>query len=275
MTGKVYLVGAGPGDPELLTRKAFRLLETADVVLHDDLVSPEILALISPGASVCNVGKRCGQKSFTQEEIHELMLLNARLGRAVVRLKGGDPLIFSRIAEEMEALREARIPFEIVPGVTAASAAAAASRIPLTARSAASKLVFLTAHCRGAAPRLDWPDTLSPDTTVVVYMPGRRYAEIADKLIRSGLAGNTPSLLISRASTDQEGIVKTTLQELPKIAEQPAPAVLIAGPVAAAPSAAGRHPAVEQRNPVNSHGRRPPLQEWRRALLVFAESWYG
>ncbi len=134
MSGKVYLVGAGPGDPELLTRKALRLLRAADVVLHDDLVAPEILALIPPTARLHNVGKRCGRKSITQEEINALLVAYASDGLTVVRLKGGDPLIFGRAGEEMEVLWEARIDFEVVPGVTAALGAAAAARIPLTDR---------------------------------------------------------------------------------------------------------------------------------------------
>ena len=134
MKGKVYLVGAGPGDPELLTLKALRLLRTAEAVLHDDLVAPEILRLIPPAAQVHNVGKRCGTKKIRQEEINFLMVALATSGLQVVRLKGGDPLIFGRAGEEMESLRDAGIPYEIVPGVTSALGAAAAAQIPLTHR---------------------------------------------------------------------------------------------------------------------------------------------
>ena len=146
MKGKVYLVGAGPGDPELLTVKALRVLQTADAVLHDDLVAPEILKLIPPTAQVHNVGKRCGKKKILQEEINYLMVALAETGLRVVRLKSGDPLIFGRAGEEIESLRRANIPFEIVPGVTSALGAAAAAQIPLTHRRASSALVFLTAH---------------------------------------------------------------------------------------------------------------------------------
>src|SRR5262249_10894931 len=142
MKGKVFLVGAGPGDPELLTLKALRLLRTADAVLHDDLVAPEILQLISPKAQLHNVGKRCGKTKILQGEINYLMIALAASGLRVVRLKSGDPLIFGRAGEEVESLRRASVPFEIVPGVTSALGAAAVAQIPLTHRRASSSLVF-------------------------------------------------------------------------------------------------------------------------------------
>ena len=149
MTGKVYLVGAGPGDPELITLKALKLLKSADVVLHDDLISPEILAFIPSSTEVQNVGKRFGQKRISQAEINALMVQNALLGLQVVRLKSGDPLIFGRAGEEMEALRNAGIEFEIVPGVTAAFGAAANAKIPLTHRQVSSAIVLVTGRiCR-------------------------------------------------------------------------------------------------------------------------------
>src|SRR5271157_5407195 len=146
MKGKVYLVGAGPGDPELLTLKALRLLRSAEAVLHDDLVAPEILKLIPSTAQIHNVGKRCGKKKILQGEINFLMIELAALGLRVVRLKSGDPLIFGRAGEEIESLRANNIPFEIVPGVTSALGAAAAAQIPLTHRRASSALVLITAH---------------------------------------------------------------------------------------------------------------------------------
>src|SRR5271163_3316263 len=146
MSSKVYLVGAGPGDPDLLTVKALRLLRTADVVLHDDLVTPEILKLVSSTAEVQNVGKRCGSKTIRQEEINFLMVTLAASGRQVVRLKSGDPLIFGRAGEEMEALRRAGIEYEIVPGVTSALGAAAAAGIPLTHRQISSTIVLTAGH---------------------------------------------------------------------------------------------------------------------------------
>src|SRR6266853_538199 len=156
MKGKVYLVGAGPGDPELLTLKALRLLRTAQAVLHDDLVAPEILRLISTKAQVHDVGKRCGTKKIRQEEINFLMVELASAGLQVVRLKSGDPLIFGRAGEEIEALRRAGIPYEIVPGVTSAFGAAATAQIPLTHRRASSALVFITAHQAHGSDAANW-----------------------------------------------------------------------------------------------------------------------
>ena len=149
MIGKVYLVGAGPGDPELLTRKAWRVLQSAQVVLHDDLVSQEILRVLPLSAQVVNVGKRCGAKGISQAEINALMVKLAREGKIVARLKSGDPLLFGRAGEEMEALRAAGIEFDVIPGVTAALGAAAAAQISLTDRRHASRVVFVTAHREG------------------------------------------------------------------------------------------------------------------------------
>jgi len=233
MSGKVYLVGAGPGDPELLTLKALRLLRAAGIVLHDDLVPPEILALISPGARVLNVGKRCGRKNITQEEINALLVACASDGLTVVRLKGGDPLIFGRAGEEMEALREAGIDFEIIPGVTAALGAAAAAKIPLTDRRVASKLVFLTAHRCAGKGAAEWQSVVSPDVTLVLHMPGRNYAGVAAELGAAGLSGSTPCVIVSGAATPAEGIRRTTLEELPRATPLPPPALLIVGAVAA------------------------------------------
>src|SRR5271156_1761448 len=176
MSGKVYLVGAGPGDPELLTVKALRLLAAADVVLHDDLAPPEILGLISPSADVKNVGKRCGSKGIRQEEINFLMVTLAASGLQVVRLKSGDPLIFGRAGEEIEALRASNIEYEIVPGVTSALGAAAAAGIPLTHRRASSTIV-LTTGSRATVTRASgnhdagWSRFASAESTLLVYMP--------------------------------------------------------------------------------------------------------
>jgi len=233
MSGKVYLVGAGPGDPELLTLKALRLLRAADVVLHDDLVAPEVLALIPPTTQVHNVGKRCGRKSITQEEINALLVDYASDGLTVVRLKGGDPLIFGRAGEEIEALREAGITLEVIPGVTSALGAAASAQIALTDRRLASKLVFVTAHrCAGKTPT-DWQVITSPDATLVVHMPGDNYGVLAAELCAAGLCGETPCAVISRATTPEEQIHRTTLEKLPEVPRLPAPAVLFVGAVAA------------------------------------------
>src|SRR5271166_2014772 len=150
MAGKVYLVGAGPGDPELLTRKAWRVLQSATVVLHDDLVPQEILSVLPRAAQIVNVGKRCGDKKISQAEIGSLMVQLAREGKIVARLKSGDPLLFGRAGEEMEALRAAGIEFDVIPGVTAALGAAASAQISLTDRRHASRVVFVTAHREGS-----------------------------------------------------------------------------------------------------------------------------
>ena len=154
--GKAYLIGAGPGDPDLLTVKALRLLQSADVVLHDGLVSRGVLGLISPAAQVVNIGKRCGQKLLTQEEINSVLVHYAGIFQTVVRLKGGDPLLFGRAGEEIQALRAARINFEIVPGITSAFAAAGAAGISLTDRRIASQVLFTTAHQGLGKSTLDW-----------------------------------------------------------------------------------------------------------------------
>src|ERR1700693_4158066 len=182
MNGKVYLVGAGPGDPELLTLKAMRLLRTADVVLHDDLVTPEILKLVSPAAEVQNVGKRCGSKTIRQEEINFLMVARAASGLQVVRLKSGDPLIFGRAGEEIEALRRSNIEYEIVPGVTSALGAAAAAGIPLTHRQISSTLALTTGHHAPTNSDAEWSTVKAAESTLVIYMPGHDYVETAKRL---------------------------------------------------------------------------------------------
>jgi uroporphyrin-III C-methyltransferase len=229
--GTVYLVGAGPGDPGLLTLRALRLLETADVILSDDLVSDEILSLAHAGAEVTPVGKRCGQPRITQAEIHVLMLEAARAGRSVLRLKSGDPLIFGRAGEEIAALREAGVPFEIVPGITTAFAAAARLKTPLTDRGAASKLILATAH--HAAGKLEltpkWEGAFPDDATLVIYMPGRKFRALADDLIASGIDAATPCVAISKATTPDEQVFASTLARIVDDDVGPAPVVLLIG----------------------------------------------
>ncbi len=231
MKGKVYLVGAGPGDPELLTVRALRLLKTAEAVLYDDLVAPEIVNLISPTAQLHNVGKRCGKKKIQQEEVNFLMIALADSGLRVVRLKSGDPLIFGRAGEEMESLRRAGIPFEVVPGVTSALGAAAAANIPLTHRRASSAVVFLTAHQAGGNEAADWSKLAGSGSTLVIYMPGQNYAEIAAKLQAAGLSSRTPCALISRATTPLQRTLPTTVGELRHAPRLIAPALLVVGEV--------------------------------------------
>jgi uroporphyrin-III C-methyltransferase len=230
MKGKVYLVGAGPGDPELLTLKALRLLRTADAVLHDDLVSRDILKLAARSAQIYNVGKRCGQKNIRQEEIDFLMITLAASGLQVVRLKGGDPLIFGRAGEEIEALRRADIEFEIVPGVTSALGAAAAVGIPLTHRHISSALVLLAGH-QAPQNNNDWNRLVTSGATLVIYMPGRDYVGIVSKLTRAGLSDNTPCAIVSRATTPAQQIHRTTISELTRAPHLPAPTLLVVGEV--------------------------------------------
>jgi uroporphyrin-III C-methyltransferase len=233
MRGKVYLVGAGPGDPELLTVKAQRILRSADVVLHDALVSPEVLALIPASARVYNVGKRCGRARISQQEIHALLLMCASQGCRVVRLKGGDPLVFGRAGEEMDALRASGVDFEIIPGVSAATAAAAAAGITLTDRRLASRILLLSNHA--SASHGDAGDRARGEggATVIAYMLGEDYAGLAEQLRAAGLDGDTPCALISQATCPDQQILTTTVGALPAAPRLPAPVLLIAGEVAA------------------------------------------
>ena len=236
MIGKVYLVGAGPGDPELLTVKALRILQRADLVLHDDLVPASILALASPAGEIVNAGKRCGKKSISQNEINRRMIAGARQGLLVVRLKGGDPAIFGRTGEELEALREAEVDCEIVAGVTAASAAAAAAGLSLTHRNMASSVMFLTGHRATGKESNDW-QALAADgqglrgRTLVIYMPGPDYASLQARLEHASVPDETPCLLISGASRGSSRTYRSTVSRLAQIRRLPAPNILIVGEV--------------------------------------------
>jgi uroporphyrin-III C-methyltransferase len=184
--GKIYLVGAGPGDPELLTVKAHRLLQGAAVVLHDDLVSPAILALANPKAEIVNVGKRAGAKGITQTEIDAMMIDFARRGVDVVRLQSGDPAIFGRLGEEIDALAAAKVAFEIVPGITAGLGAAAALGVSLTDRRKSARVVIVTNHYAKGDERhvaTDWKSLAREDATLVIYMPGHDFSTLSKELI--------------------------------------------------------------------------------------------
>ena len=231
MKGKVYLVGAGPGDPELLTLKALRVLRQADAVLHDDLVSPEILTLVSRKAQLHDVGKRAGRKSARQEEIHFLMIELARQGLQVVRLKGGDPLVYGRAGEEMRGLRNAGIEFEVVPGVTAAFAAAASAEIPLTLRQTASSLLIMTGQFADDRAVPDLRPIIASGTTIALYMPGPDARTTVDKLAAAGVPSHTPCAIISRASTAAQQTTVTTLEKLPSVSGHAKPSILILGDV--------------------------------------------
>lgn len=230
--GKVCLIGAGPGDPELLTVKAVRILASADIILHDALVTPEVLELASPEAHIIDVGKRCGQKLLTQDEINAYLIHASTVAGIVVRLKSGDPLIFGRAGEEIEALQNAGVEFEIVPGITSALAAAAAARVSLTDRRFASQVLFTTAHRKDGEMALDWTSAITPGTTVVVYMPGAAYAGLGDALIQGGLDPQTPCVVVSCAARKTQQMRWTDIAGLRKLSGISAPALLIVGRVA-------------------------------------------
>jgi uroporphyrin-III C-methyltransferase len=226
--GKVYLVGAGPGDPELLTLRAARLLQQADIVLHDALVGPEILALIG-SARVIDIGKRCGTKLLTQEEINSLLVAYAAEYPVVVRLKSGDPSIFGRAGEEIEALVQAGISFEVVPGVTSAIAAAAAAGISLTDRRFAASVVFATAHRGAGAGAMAWDKLVTSHSTLAIYMPGSDYKGLASQLCEAGLDAQTPCAVISHAGRPTQQVRSCDLSSLGSVKSFPAPSLLIVG----------------------------------------------
>jgi uroporphyrin-III C-methyltransferase/precorrin-2 dehydrogenase/sirohydrochlorin ferrochelatase len=225
--GHIYLVGAGPGDPDLLTIKALRLIQAADVILHDDLVPQAIIDLAQPAAEILNVGKRCGSRTITQDEINQLMIEYARANRSVVRLKSGDPLIFGRAGEEMTALAQADVPFQIVPGITAAFAAAAAIGCSLTSRNSASNVIFSTGHHAQSHNQSPLPEL--EDATRVVYMPGRDLTLLAQEWLQQGLPPDLPCAVVSRASQPGQQLRCTTLAALKDAEPTVAPSLLIAG----------------------------------------------
>jgi uroporphyrin-III C-methyltransferase len=229
--GKVFLVGAGPGDPELLTLKAAKALRAADVVLHDELVSPEILAMIPASTQVINVGKRGGKKSAAQQEINQLLIQYALLGLQIVRLKGGDPFIFGRGGEELEALRNAGVPVEVVPGITAALGAASAVQVPLTHREISSTLILVTGSSRNSEHIANWPERLPSNATVVVYMPGNDFSVLRRQLLSSGVAPEMPCAIIASATTESEQVHVTSVAALSDSPALLAPKLLIVGEV--------------------------------------------
>jgi uroporphyrin-III C-methyltransferase len=232
MKGKVYLVGGGPGDPELLTLKAAKILGRADVVLHDALVSREVLALAAAGAELIDVGKRCGKKLLTQEEINALMVSYAKSYAVVVRLKGGDPLLFGRAGEEIAALRQAGVEFEIVPGITAGFGAAAAAGFSLTDRRVASQVLFTTIQRDTENRSIQWGG-ISSTTTLVLYMPGTDYARVMQQLRDAGWPEDMPCAIVSHASGKDQAIRSTILAKLAEEGALPAPAIMVVGRVVA------------------------------------------
>ncbi|WP_297358821.1 uroporphyrinogen-III C-methyltransferase [Thauera sp.] len=235
-TGKVFLVGAGPGDPELLTVKAMRLICGADAVVYDHLVGEAVVALIPAGARRVYAGKEAGNHALPQHEINGLLVRLAREGHDVVRLKGGDPFIFGRGGEEMQALIEAGVECEIVPGITAAAGAASATGIPLTHREHAQTLVFATGHLKDDTVDLDWPALARPRQTVVIYMGLGALEIICTQLIGHGLPADTPAAVIHAATTPRQCGVHATLATLPgavRDAAIRAPALIMIGEVVA------------------------------------------
>jgi uroporphyrin-III C-methyltransferase len=236
---KVTLVGAGPGDPELLTLKAARALREAQVVLYDHLVGCEVLDFVPKQAHRIYVGKQSGCHTLSQEAIIELMLRLAHSGRPVLRLKGGDPFIFGRGGEEAQALAQAGVPFEVIPGISAAQGVAASAGIPLTHRDHACTLVMTTGHLRGEGDArtldLDWALLARPRQTVVIYMGVATLPVICEQLIRHGLAPDTPAAVVERATRPDQRTVDGTLETLPALArihEVKAPALIVIGAVA-------------------------------------------
>jgi len=229
--GKVTLVGAGPGDPELLTIKALKALQAAEVVVHDGLVTDEILDLAPSSARRISVAKRKSRHSYSQDEINRMLVAFALEGLNVVRLKGGDPFIFGRGGEELEACREAGVDCTIIPGVTAALAAGANAGAPLTHRGSAQAVTFVTGHAqKGGEPDLDWDSLARPNQTVVIYMGVSMAAPIAARLMDAGRAGSTPALVVENASRPDERRIVTTLAGLPEAAATlSGPALLIVG----------------------------------------------
>lgn len=237
MSGFVSFVSSGPGDPELLTVKAVKRLEAADAVLFDDLSSGPILSHARADADLVGVGKRAGRPSPKQDHVSQLLVDYAQSGLNVVRLKSGDSGVFGRLEEEMTALREAGIGFEIVPGVTAASAAAAAANIPLTRRLTARRLQFITGHdvTGGLPDDLNMAALADPHATTVVYMGKRTFADLAEKLMEAGLPADTHALVAQGVSTPEQKLFCHTVGELPatlRAMETKAPVLILYGPLA-------------------------------------------
>ena len=234
-TGTVYLVGAGPGDPDLLTLRAARLIGAAPLIVHDGLVDPAILALARPDARLVSVAKQRSKHTLPQGEINALLVREARAGRDVVRLKGGDPFIFGRGGEEMEDCHAAGLPVEIVPGISAANGAAAAARIALTHRDSASIVSFVAGQCKGLKDQ-DWAGLAGPGRTLVIYMGVKTAPQIAEKLMEDGLSPTMPVAVIENAARPEMRVLREILAALPDLVEREeviSPALIVIGDVTA------------------------------------------
>jgi uroporphyrin-III C-methyltransferase len=236
ITGKVWLVGAGPGDPDLLTLRAARLIMRAGLIVHDGLVDPSILALAKAGAQLISVAKQRSRHTLQQDEINALLVREARAGREVVRLKGGDPFIFGRGGEEAEACRAAGVPVEVVPGISAAIGAAAAAQLPLTHRKSASIVSFVAGQCKGLAEQ-DWTGLAGPGRTLVIYMGVATSEAIAEKLIADGLSPAIPVAVIEKATRPDMRVLRAPLAGLSDLIVRKkvkSPALIVIGEVCAA-----------------------------------------
>lgn len=233
--GTVYLVGAGPGDPELLTLRAARLLQSASLVVHDGLVDPAILAMAHKDATLVSVAKQRSSHTLPQDEINALLVREALAGRDVVRLKGGDPFIFGRGGEEMEDCHAAGVPVQVVPGISAANGAAAAAHIALTHRDSASIVSFVAGQCKGLSDQ-DWSGLAGKGRTLVIYMGVKTAPQIADKLMADGLAPDMPLAIIENAARPEMRVLRGPLAALPELVEREnvvSPALIVIGDVTA------------------------------------------